>query len=124
MRGINLVQWLFKKRLGRESRRAVAELESVAQRQQETAAKEIARLSKTGGAAIELGTTTWKQPVRLPANEIANHSLIVGASGSGKSFLALSLICQLLDQLNPMFVAQCLRHLGKRGSNRSGSRAA
>src|SRR5205823_635755 len=53
---------------------------------------------QTEGAAIELGTTEWKQPVKLSAKDIANHSLIVGASGSGKSFLALSLICQLLEQ--------------------------
>src|SRR5437763_2259114 len=98
MRGINLIQWLFKKRLVRESRRALAELTSTAKRHEETLARELARLGEATGATIALGTTDWGQAVRLPAKEIANHSLIVGASGSGKSFLALSLICQLLDQ--------------------------
>ncbi|HXG65142.1 MAG TPA: DUF87 domain-containing protein [Blastocatellia bacterium] len=99
MRGIKLMQWFFKRRLRRESRRAIAELTSGARHQQETVAGELARLGQTEGAAIELGTTGWGQAVRLPVREIANHSLIVGASGSGKSFLALSLICQLLEQL-------------------------
>jgi hypothetical protein len=42
----------------------------------------------------------------------------------GERFDTSRALRQLLDQLNPMFVAHCLRHLGKRGSNRSGSRAA
>jgi len=98
MQGISLIQWLFKRRLGRESRRALAELTSTAQHEQKALAEELARLGEPTGA-IQLGTTEWGQSLRLPAKEIANHSLIVGASGSGKSFLALSLICQLLDQL-------------------------
>src|ERR1041384_6301464 len=100
MRGINLIQWLCKRRLRRESKRAIAALASVTRRQQEILARELARLDETSSAAIELGTTEWEQAVRLPVSEIANHALIVGASGSGKSFLALSLICQLLKQLN------------------------
>jgi hypothetical protein len=42
----------------------------------------------------------------------------------GERFDASRALRQLLDQLNPMFVAQCLGHFGKRGSNRSSSRAA
>jgi DNA helicase HerA-like ATPase len=93
------MQWLFKCRLRRASQCAIAELAGAEQRQQEATARELAHLSETSCSAIQLGTTEWKQSVRLPAKDIANHSLIVGASGSGKSFMALNLICQMLDQL-------------------------
>lgn len=98
MRGINLAQWLFRKRLARESKDALAALAGEASRQQKRTARELARLGETSDGAVELGTTEWDQQVRLSATEIATHALIVGSSGSGKSYLALSLICQLLDQ--------------------------
>ena len=98
MRGIKLLQWLFGRRIRHESQRNLTALASVSQRQQETLAAELKRLGESADTVIEIGTTAWQQAVQLPAREIANHSLIVGASGSGKSFLALHLICCLLEQ--------------------------
>lgn len=45
---------------------------------------------------VSLGTTSRGEDVRLPAGWLAAHGLVVGASGAGKSYQALSLIEQML----------------------------
>ncbi|MGH9825722.1 MAG: helicase HerA domain-containing protein, partial [Blastocatellia bacterium] len=98
MRGIRIVQKLFNKRLKRETASTLAHLASEADRKQAQLSNEIGRLSGTNEPAIRFGTTTQGQEIMLPMETAATHGLVLGASGAGKSFVALSLISQMLRQ--------------------------
>ena len=97
MRGIRIVQRLFNRKLKRETKRVLNDLMSAPQRHQDEISRQLTSLSNGKKAAVELGRTLWEQEVKLPVNKIASHGLVLGASGAGKSYLALSLILQLLE---------------------------
>jgi hypothetical protein len=98
MRGIKLIQRLFRKKIKRETRSTLQDLASNVQRQRDAITKELIKLGEGANAPIQLGTTEWGQSVALRPNDFASHALIGGASGSGKSFLVLNFICQILKQ--------------------------
>jgi hypothetical protein len=97
MRGIRIIQRLFSRKLKRETKRVLNGLVSASQRHQEEIAKQLASLGNEQKAEVVLGRTLWGQGINLPVNKIASHGVVLGGSGSGKSYLALSLISQLLE---------------------------
>jgi hypothetical protein len=97
MRGIKLIQRLFQKRLKSETKRALQDLSSNAQRQQEVITRELLKLTDGEDSLFEFGTADGNQSVSLRPNDFISHALIGGASGSGKSYLVLNFICQLLN---------------------------
>lgn len=99
MRGIKIVQLLFKRRLKRATKGFLGELSSASQRHQVQISDELAKLTNPHRAAIWLGTTQGEQRVQLPIDKVAAHGLVLGASGAGKSYFALSLLNQLLELL-------------------------
>lgn len=97
MRGIRIIQRLFSRKLKRDTRRALNGLMSAPQRHQEEIAKQLASLGNEQESKVILGKAGWGQDIKLPVNKIASHGLVLGASGAGKSYLALSLMSQLLE---------------------------
>jgi len=57
----------------------------------------LAHLVSESNQTISFGTTRWGQKVALPLDKVAAHSLILGASGAGKSYESISLILALLE---------------------------
>ncbi|MGH9760509.1 MAG: hypothetical protein ACREAC_06660, partial [Blastocatellia bacterium] len=98
MRGIRIVQKLFNRRLKRETASNLAHLAKAADREQAQLSNEIGMLSGTNQPTICFGTTGQGQEIMLPMETAATHGLVLGASGAGKSFVALSLISQMLRQ--------------------------
>jgi hypothetical protein len=47
---------------------------------------------------VRLGKTPWGRDLELPLDDLYAHSLILGASGAGKSYLALWLMLEILQQ--------------------------
>jgi hypothetical protein len=97
MRGIRIIQRLFSRKLKRETKLVLNGLVSAPQRHQESIAKQLASLGDGQKAEVILGRTLQGQDIKLPVNKVASHGLVLGASGAGKSYLALSLISQLLE---------------------------
>jgi hypothetical protein len=98
MKGIKVVQELCGRRIKRATDRALNELLQAADKHQEKVARKLSDLSATSKPKILLGATATGQNVELPLDAFAAHGLAVGASGSGKSFHALSILCQMLNQ--------------------------
>lgn len=95
MRGIKLAQKLFKRRLERSTTAALDELTQASSRLQQVS-EELEKLGKEPGPKVEFGATQWKKPVALPLSYLRAHGLVLGASGAGKSYFALSVISQFL----------------------------
>jgi hypothetical protein len=102
MRGIKLIQRLLRKTIQRETKLALQDLSGNARRQQEAITRELLKLTEGVESSIQFGTTNNGQSVALRPNDFASHAVIGGASGSGKSFLVLNFICQLLNLFLPL----------------------
>ena|ERR1051325_5432994 len=101
MRGIRIIQRLFSRKLKRETKRVLNGLMSAQQSHQDEIAKQLTSLGKEQESKVILGKSGWGQDIKLPANKNASHGLVLGASGAGKSYLALSLMSQLLELSSP-----------------------
>lgn len=96
MRGIKLVQRLFKRRLKRATAGYLKGLSDGSQRHQAQLSQALASVTDIHKMAVLFGTTQWGQRVQLPLDKVIAHALVLGASGAGKSFFALSLLNQLI----------------------------
>src|ERR1041384_2241605 len=96
MRGIKLVQRLFKRRLRRATTDYLKDLSDGSQRHRTQLSQALASMTDIHKTAVFFGTTQWGQRVQLPLDKMKAHALVLGASGAGKSFFALSLLNQLL----------------------------
>jgi hypothetical protein len=97
MRGIKLVHRLFKKKLERETKCALDDLSSRAARHQEAVSHRLAALDNGRSPRVQLGKTEWGQRITVPVDLLAQHGAILGSSGAGKSYIAISLISQILS---------------------------
>jgi len=98
VRGIKIFQKLFKERINRATEHTLDELmRSTSNRHRDEITDALSRLAREQGAKVRLGTTDWGQDVQLSLDQIATHGLVLGASGAGKSYFALSLISQILE---------------------------
>jgi hypothetical protein len=97
MCGIKIIQRLFRGRLNRATAHTLDQLRQASHRHRDQLSSELTHLNAGPGPAISFGTTDWGQPVVLPLDKVAAHSLILGASGAGKSYAALSLVLQILS---------------------------
>jgi DNA helicase HerA-like ATPase len=97
MHGIKIVQQLFKRRLKRATTSYLKNLSDGSQRHQAQLSQALASVTDIHKTAVSFGTTQWGQRVQLPLDKVTAHALVLGASGAGKSFFALSLLNQLLE---------------------------
>jgi hypothetical protein len=97
MHGIKIIQLLLKRRLRRATTDFLKELSDGSHRHQVQLSQALARLIDLHRTAVLFGTTQWEQRVQLPVDNVAAHALVLGASGAGKSYFALSLLNQLLE---------------------------
>jgi Helicase HerA, central domain len=92
------VDKIFGKRIKEHTRQHLAHLANtpaLASRARATSLLE--RLAAEPGPQVHLGETDWGQPVRLPlAHLVHGHSVITGATGAGKSTIALILVEAML----------------------------
>lgn len=96
MNGIKLIQRLFRRKLARETERALQSLEVASQRQREEFSRKLATLGAGSAPTVTFGITEDQQDVKLSFDRLAAHGLVLGASGAGKSYFALSIILQML----------------------------
>jgi hypothetical protein len=99
MRGIQFIQRIFRRRLKRATTETLDQWRQAAHRHRDKLSRELADLVSGSNQRISFGSTLWGQSVALPLDKVAAHSLILGASGAGKSFEAMSLILPLLEDL-------------------------
>src|ERR1041385_9114871 len=97
MRGIRFAQRVFGRKLAREIEDTIEAYASLARRQRRELAEGLAKLGADDSSNIFLGTTAWEQAIELPLDKLAAHGLMLGASGAGKSYSALSIILQILN---------------------------
>src|SRR5437016_1990183 len=97
MRGIRVIQRLFKKRINQATRQALNDLTRGMRDQAEEQSRELSQLAAGKESTIAFGKIDSGQQIALPFSDAIRHGLVLGASGSGKSFIALSLISQLLQ---------------------------
>ena len=98
MKGINLVQRLWRKKIRRETNAILQEYSQLARKQELELQRQIKRLNREGRSAIPLGRTSQDQIVAIALQEVFAHALILGASGAGKSYYGLGLLTQILNQ--------------------------
>ena len=98
MRGIKFVQRLFKRRLKRATTDYLKDMSGGLQRHQVQLSQ---ALSEDDRDFITqqccLVRRNGDSHVQLPLDKVTAHALVLGASGAGKSFFALSLLNQLLE---------------------------
>jgi len=95
--GIKIMQSIFKKRLTKSTRDILAQgdMESVHQKEVEAV---LQKMTGNGGL-FNLGQTIWNYPLTIPFIKMISHSLILGATGSGKSYAALLMLVHSLKQI-------------------------
>jgi len=97
MKGIKVVQRLLRGRLNRETNRVLDSYACFVRRPQSELEEKLRQLKPEGEPTILLGATPWQQDLVLTLDRLSAHGLIVGASGSGKSYCALSMLSQMLS---------------------------
>jgi hypothetical protein len=97
MRGLSIIQRIFKKRLSRATIETLSDLTNTARDQAQEQSRELSQLCAGKESSIGFGKTGSGQQVAVPFSDAIRHGLVLGASGSGKSFFGLSLIAQLLQ---------------------------
>ncbi len=85
---ISLLQTLGSRRLQRDAREYAAGLRTTLPKQQR-------REQRVEGAFLTIGRTLDGNPFKLPLADFSGHGLIAGATGSGKTWAAVSLMQQM-----------------------------
>ena len=68
-------------------------------RYQTNIAQKLEKINKKPERTIHLGTTSWNYPVEVPTNQMLfSHGLILGATGSGKSYYSLNFFKKAIEQ--------------------------
>jgi len=95
--GIKIMQNLFRRRITKSTDNilALGDLETIHQREVQATLE----MMEGEGGLIRLGNTYWGYPLNLPFSKLISHSLVVGATGSGKSYFALLLLVHSLNQV-------------------------
>jgi len=63
--------------------------------------QQLEKLAQNPQNTLNMGKTLWSQEIRTPTDKTLNlHGLILGATGSGKSFYALNILQQVLKNSN------------------------
>ncbi|MCA9731895.1 MAG: DUF87 domain-containing protein [Deferribacteres bacterium] len=100
---IKFIQFLFGRRLRKETRKVLADLGNAEGKMHKALEYKLNALNKNREALFDIGTTEWGFPVSVPLSSLLKHALIIGSSGSGKSYTALLMIS---DSLNKFFKGQ------------------
>jgi len=97
--GIKIMQTLFKNRLEKSTRGILSQSDMFVAHRNEVKAV-LQKLSENQEHLFELGKTEWGFPLILPFSKFIAHSLVTGSTGSGKSYVSLLLLNQMLHHLN------------------------
>jgi hypothetical protein len=95
-KGIRLAQRAFRRRLIRKTERVLNRYSNFARQRQQAVRKTLADLNSGNDPLVTLGSTERGQSVALTLNRLWAHSLILGGSGTGKSYTALWIILSAL----------------------------
>lgn len=96
--GIKILQSLFS---GRLKNRTNSVLQSYLDPEREFRQQVEAQLSswkKGNKSSCHIGSTAWGFPITIPWTQLLRHGLIIGATGSGKSYAALLLLTDMLNR--------------------------
>lgn len=102
-KGIRVMQRWWAPQIQQARERYQEELENRTVCQQPSTHEQLAKLRSGHAAKYLMGTTLSGQRVVMSASKALNHFLSCGASGSGKSYSALSLALQILQQPRSSF---------------------
>lgn len=95
--GIKIAQSLFRGHLHHATRSTLYELTDLNSKTQKEVEKQLLSLQRNVRSRFLLGHTNWGYPVSVPLSLLVKHSLVVGSTGAGKSYLALLLLSHSLE---------------------------
>jgi len=96
--GIKITQALFHKRIRSATGTMLNQLQDVDGKLRRELERTLQRVSSSDEACLLLGETEWGFPVSLPLSKLIAHSLVVGTTGAGKSYVALLFLNHALEQ--------------------------
>ena len=103
-----LFEYLFGPQLAKETARyleTLAEANLTASRRQTDTL--LQSLNRSSEPKITIGRTLWGTPIIVPVSEIVKaHGVVTGATGSGKTRMALAVIKALLDSIIESLIAE------------------
>src|SRR5882724_1519730 len=103
-----LFEYLFGPQLAKETARyleTLAEANLTASRRQTDTL--LQSLNRSSEPKITIGRTLWGTPIIVPVSEIVKaHGVVTGATGSGKTRMALAIIKALLDSIVESLIAE------------------
>src|SRR4051812_3529213 len=104
MKALKLIQRLNRKKIQEATGKFLSELASYQpSRHKQRVDERLTRIAGRSGSLVCLGRTRWERSVYMPLDHLFAHSLIVGASGAGKSYIALQIILGLLRESDAGF---------------------
>ncbi len=97
MKGLRLIRSLSKRRVDRASDDLLREIAAFQESAYRARVEDgLAKLRRVTGPEVCLGAAPWGKEASIPLSHLIAHSLIVGSSGAGKSFTALSIVLEML----------------------------
>jgi len=96
--GIKITQTLFKRRIRRAARTVLNEFSSANLSKQQELEKKVRSLAAPNESCLTLGEMESGFPVSIPLSKLISHSLVVGTTGAGKSYVTLLLLEHALQQ--------------------------
>ncbi|KAA3662300.1 MAG: DUF87 domain-containing protein, partial [Calditrichaeota bacterium] len=97
--GIKIMQSLFRGRIKNKTKMVLNDLAEAEGKVQKKTEVQLAKIASSKPDLFYLGATDWGYRVLLPMELLVNHSLVIGSSGAGKSYLALLLLNHALSQI-------------------------
>lgn len=96
-KGIKIVQSLFGKQIRKATNDTLNMLTDTEGKNQHRIEKHLQNLNSGYGDSFLLGQSSWGYPVSVPLSLLIKHALVVGSTGTGKSYLALLLLMHSLE---------------------------
>ena len=104
MKALKLIQRLNRKKIQQATGKFLSELAPYQpSRYRRRVDERLTKLEGRGGPLMCIGSTKWGRSIHMPLDHLFAHSLIVGASGAGKSYIALQIILGLLGESDAGF---------------------
>jgi hypothetical protein len=93
--GLKITQRLFKRQLHHSAYQLLHNFADVNGARQREVEKQLNQISDKNSRNFLLGETSWGFPVEIPLSKLISHSLVLGSTGAGKSYLVLLLLNDL-----------------------------
>lgn len=93
----DIIERLMRGSHDRSARIYLSQVDDYFSRYRHQVDQSLDKVAKRAGSKIFLGETSWGKKIYVPAKDfLATHGLILGATGSGKSYYVLNLLQQIL----------------------------